>query len=372
MAILPQHKPYLAIRTAAGIFADHCNPFGLSSAAGILGEAVDAAVDIIKAMLLIAIFKWVDDIISTRTPIAGNGVDADFEYSFRVRDVTQILESLGFKISYIKVTDFANTCVYHGFKWDIALKRVWLPDEKREKYLLRVLGALEPHARVTLKDAEKLRGCLVHICFVFLDGRSRLPSLHRFVASFKDNRFSRRFPPAMVLSDLRWWKIALEDASYSRSLSALPLLDLDLWVDASTSWGVALIAGSSFQAWELSPGWDSGGQHIGWAECIGLELAMTYAASVGARDARVLVHTDNSGAIGQFLKGRSRNVEINVSIRRTEECCRSANLVITPIYVKSEDNRADAASRGMPQPDLLLLRPPLQLPGALSSVFVNE
>lgn len=99
---------------------------------------------------------------------------------------------------------------------------------------------------------------------------------------------------------------------------------------------------------------------------------MTYAASVGARDARVLVHTDNSGAIGQFLKGRSRNVEINVSIRRTEECCRSANLVITPIYVKSEDNRADAASRGMPQPDLLLLRPPLQLPGALSSVFVNE
>ena len=46
MAITAAHKAYLAIHTAAGIYADHCNPFGLSSAAGILGEAVDAAMDV--------------------------------------------------------------------------------------------------------------------------------------------------------------------------------------------------------------------------------------------------------------------------------------------------------------------------------------
>ena len=68
MAITAAHKAYLAIHTAAGIYADCCNPFGLSSAAGILGEAVDAAMDLLVAMFHAAFFKWVDDII-TCTPL---------------------------------------------------------------------------------------------------------------------------------------------------------------------------------------------------------------------------------------------------------------------------------------------------------------
>jgi hypothetical protein len=370
MAILPAHKPYLAIRTAKGVYVDHCNPFGLSSAAGVLGEAVDAAVDVIRHAVGVALFKWVDDIICGRTPIEGL---ATLSYSHGLKDITDILEFLGFKIAYAKVKDFADSCTYNGFWWDIKSKRVGLPDKKRAKYLVRVSTALAPCARLSLKDAQTLQGCLVHICFVFLEGRARLPSLHRFVSSFdRNNRFSRRFPSPMMLSDLQWWAAALSHTSFSRSLWVRPLIDLDIWVDASTSWGVALVVGAEFQAWQLRPGWDVEGCHIGWAECIGIEIAMLFAVQSGVQDSRVLVHSDNSGAVGQFLKGRSRNTQINASIIRAEECSRSVNISVEPVYVKSEENRADGASRGMPQPELSPLPHLIALGAAIRSFFVDE
>ena len=326
--------------------------------------------DLLVATFHAAFFKWVDDIISTRTPLR-TAAGGQYVYNFDIQDVVGVLEFLGFKIAHPKVTAFAYMCTYNGFAWDVANKKVSLPDTKRAKYLHCVQAALSPAARLSLKEAEKLRGCLVHTCFVFLSGRLHLPSLHRFVSSFRKNRFSRRFLSPMMLSDLQWWHTALSDPSYSRSLLVRPVIDHDIWVNASTSWGVALVVGTRFQAWQLAPGWDAAGQHIGWAECIGLEVAMIFAVQQGWQEARLLVHSDNSGAIGQFLKGQSRNIDINASIIRTEELCRAANLSITPIYVQLEDNRADAASRGMPQPNLIPLAPPVLLPGAIQPHFLN-
>ena len=113
MAITAAHKAYLAIRTAAGIYADHCNPFGLSSAAGILGEAVDAAMDLLVATFHAAFFKWVDDIISTRTPLQ-TAAGGQYVYDFDIQDVVGVLEFLGFKIAHPKVTTFAYMCTYNG------------------------------------------------------------------------------------------------------------------------------------------------------------------------------------------------------------------------------------------------------------------
>ena len=230
----------------------------------MLGEAVDATVDVIMHALTIPLFKWVDDIICGRIPIEGAET---FTYSHAVKDITDILEFLGFRIVYAKVKEFADTCTYNGFWWDISSKRVGLPDKKHTKYLEQVSAALAPGARLSLRDTQKLQGCLVHICFIFLEGRPRLPSLHHFVCSFDHrNRFSRRFPPPMMLSDLKWWYAALSLPSFSHSLRVCPLIDPDIWVDASTSWGVALVVGAEFQAWQLRPGWDTEGHHIGWAD----------------------------------------------------------------------------------------------------------
>ena len=150
-----------------------------------------------------------------------------------------------------------------------------------------------------------------------------------------------------------------------------PLVDLDIWVDASNSWGVALVVSAEFQAWQLRPGWDTEGRHIGWAECVGIEIAISFAVQSGVQDYRVLVHSDNSGAVGQFLKGRSRNIQINAAIICAEDRSRSANISVEPVYVTSEENRADGASRGMPQPDLSPLPCPIALGAAIQPFFIN-
>ena len=174
-----------------------------------------------------------------------------------------------------------------------------------------------------------------------------MPSLHRFISSFDGNTFISRFPPPRLLSDLKWCRVALEDPSYYRSIMFRPLIDLDLSVNASSSWGIGLSVGSQWRAWHLLPGWNAQGRHIGWAESIALEFAVMEIAARGFHDVHVLVHSDNQGSIGQFLHGRSRNSFINDSIVRTSAIMRHANFDVIPEYVESSKNCADAASHGV-------------------------
>ena len=85
----------------------------------------------------------------------------------------------------------------------------------------------------------------------------------------------------------------------------------------------------------------------------------------------MLVHLDNSGAVGQFLKGRSQNIQISATIIQAEDCSHSANISVEPVYVTSEENRADGASCGMPQPDLSPLPCPIALGAAIQLFFIN-
>jgi hypothetical protein len=47
----------------------------------------------------------------------------------------------------------------------------------------------------------------------------------------------------------------------------------EIWVDASTSWGIGLLINSSWAFWKLLPNWNTNGRDIGWAEAITVELA---------------------------------------------------------------------------------------------------
>jgi len=132
-----------------------------------------------------------------------------------------------------------------------------------------------------------------------------------------------------------------------------------------------LVVGNQYQAWRFCPDSDTDGRNIGWAESVAIELAVVYIAKAGYQDVDVLVHSDNIGAIGQFRRGRSKNPNINASIIRAEVILREHNISLFPDYVKSADNRADAASRGVPEPNLKLLIPRLKLPAEIQHLFVQ-
>jgi len=82
-------------------------------------------------------------------------------------------------------------------------------------------------------------------------------------------------------------------------------LDPDVWIDASTNWGIGIVMSHEWAAWKLTPRWHKDGRDISWAECIALELFILMIVERGLVDCQVIVQGDNTCVISAFDKGRS-------------------------------------------------------------------
>jgi hypothetical protein len=85
--------------------------------------------------------------------------------------------------------EFHYQTTFISYYWDLVLRRVSLNDEKRLKFHNRVrvfIDSFNGHC-CTLNDVEKIHGSLCHVAFIYVEGRSRLPSLSNFASSFKGN-----------------------------------------------------------------------------------------------------------------------------------------------------------------------------------------
>ena len=138
--------------------------------------------------------------------------------------------------------------------------------------------------------------------------------------------------PTSARNHLMWWHSILSLPDNLRSLTPLAHLDPDIWVDASSSWGIGLVVGLLWAAWRLLPGWHNGDCDIGWAEEIALELAVHWLCSKGYHDADVIIHSDNSGVIGTFWKGRLHNACCKTSISCVSIALSCSNLALLPIF----------------------------------------
>jgi hypothetical protein len=348
------HLPFLAVGKYNGgqppveVWLDFNFPFGCRSSGGNLGMALDATLDILQKKLnLPLIAKWVDDIVPIRTPSSTmNGIH---NYSVSFDDFAHEIRAFGWPIADDKNRDFAPTVLFIGFSWDFVNKVVSLPELKREKFLKRTQDWLtrSNSGGVSQSETEKVVGSLEHVCSVHQHGRSFLSPAYAFLKSFSSvSRFVTRHPPRDVVADMRTWTSILAIPHASRSLSHRPTIDIDIWVDACTSWGIAIVVGPLWRAWKLKAGWKSNRRDIGWAESAAIELAALEICARGYRNCVVIVHSDNQGSIGQFWKGRGRNPESNLCIRRATEACMHHLIDIQPSYVCSAENRADAPSRG--------------------------
>ena len=122
------------------------------------------------------------------------------------------------------------------------------------------------------------------------------------------NNFAKHHVPRRVFDDLCWWKTTLLKPALTRSLTTRRTCDPDIWVDASTDWGIGIVVGGRWVAWKLCLGWKAEGRDIGWAEAIALELAVLWLEQENYTDAKILIQGDNTGVIGTFIRGRSRNI----------------------------------------------------------------
>jgi len=114
-----------------------------------------------------------------------------------------------------------------------------------------------------------------------------------------------------VITDLNLWRTCLTCPAVTHSLLPRRHLDPNIHIDASSSFGLGFAFENWYAGWSLIDGWAAEGRDIGWAESVALELAVYWLIQEGFHDANIVVHLDNTGVIGAFSNGRSRNPACN-------------------------------------------------------------
>lgn len=356
---------------------DHVHPFGLRPASSNSGQIGSAIQDIWLAKGIDAVAKYEDDFCNLRFPVeSGPFHDGSHCYSLDVNSSKNFIAELKAPWHPVKSGDrYEDFTVFIGFLWDLITRRVSLPEKKRLKFLARVetlLAKGSSHTPVSLFNIQQIHGSLIHVAFVYVHGNSRLPAISNFMSKF-ENEHSQIHMSNSVISTLCWWRSELSDPSIFRQLCPLSALqDLGIFVDASTSWGIGIIVGQSWFSFQLVEGWKVPGRDIGWLEAVALEFLMYFLVQLGFQNVRLLIHSDNNGAIGAHSKGRSRNHAINICVRRTFGA--SATSFISPkfIYIASALNPSDPISRGDTGfPSSKRLRREFQVPDDLKPFFID-
>ena len=96
--IIFDHKRFIASFWKSLVFPDHCAPFGLSTSGNIQGVPADAICDILMMILLLIIFKWVDDYNIWRTPVTSHTLPSGeviHSYSVTLQTILDISTPLG-------------------------------------------------------------------------------------------------------------------------------------------------------------------------------------------------------------------------------------------------------------------------------------
>ncbi len=375
--IAPAHKAWFVMQNRPGDFyLPHSAVFGSSGAESTSEETRDFGVEVWRLEGISPVTHWSDDLNVFRYPISGNGISSPFVYAYDSARALNVIAPLGIPWHPFekKGQDFAFTTSYTGFEWDIPRRLVSLPDKKRLKFLRRVSDFLQTASSsgVTVEECMKIQGTLIHILFVAPLGRSYIPALSRFIAMFNanaDNAFSRWHLHKNVKSELAFWVDFLSRLLNPREIRPRGLpIDLGISVDASTDWGVGIAWDGLWAGWRAFH-WSGPFRNIGWLEGVAVEFVVYALVEKGYRDCCVLVLSDNKGVIAAFRCGRSRNVEVNLSIRRAMALMWSYNLSFELVYVRSAENPADPISRGILGPRNRNLRLRFELPTELSKFF---
>ena len=190
--VLPDHKPWLVVSISNIFWIDHDYPFGTRSASSNSGQTGSAVIDIWSAEDIDITFKYEDDMSQLQFPFeTGPFINGLHHYHHDCESSLGLIALLNIPWHPTKTGDwFIPVFIFIGFLWDLPLQQVSLPDLKHLKLLNRVVTLImksENHKKVSLTDVQKIHGSLVHICFIYLDGNSRLPCLSNFMSLFKEN-----------------------------------------------------------------------------------------------------------------------------------------------------------------------------------------
>ena len=266
--ISPAHKPYILLCGMVRSGLSTVLFFGLAPSGGIQGSVADALIDILKYHGIDVTMKWVDDLIFFHSPSNTPGIlcnGSPSVYSFDLNTIVAITTSLSipWHPPSAKGSDINFLFLFVGFSWHCTQHTISLPEDKPLKALTKVNTFLQLSTHcVTCCDCVSILSTLQHICFIYRNSDHSLTSFCSFMSKFPKN-WALHHVPTSVKDSLAWWHCVLSIPNAVQSLSPQTVIDLDIYVDASTSWGIGLMVGDHWAAWSLCEGWKVAGQDIG-------------------------------------------------------------------------------------------------------------
>jgi hypothetical protein len=376
--ILPSQQPNFVVMWNDLFYIDHVAPFGATSSGGVFGRVADALMAILRSNKIGPALNWVDDFLFFAFPTNSDLFTSQDEswtpiFSYSLKSIFLITSLLGWPWKDSKTRPFAPFFTYLGFLWDLIKKTVQIPIEKKSRYLMKLKPWISGN-KFTQREAQSLLGTLVHCSLAIPDGRSHLPALSRFAASFNTSSspFVQKTPNSSVLSDIAWWHAQLSaefTGSYLRRPP--PPSPINFWVDASTDWGIGVVFNGEWDSWKFNTRWQSNGRNIGWAEFIAIEIGLIIAISNGHTDTHFVIRSDNQGVIYAIKGGKSRSPEQNIVLQRIMLLLSTYNIWISSLYVTSCTNLADLPSRGFSIVGLPCKHFNITLPSALKPFIVS-
>lgn len=309
--VLPTHKPFLVAHFDGGFYFDHCFPLSATSASSNTGQIFSSIIDAWWAEMGSdsGALKYEDDACILHFP---NGIgpysSSVFCYRFDRALIVAPIDLVDVPWHPVKTgPEFIFNPVLLGFLWDLVNRRVSLPEEKRLKFLVRVSTmrrGVSSSKGFVLIDVQEIHRSLCHLCFIWMDGTTRLAVFSNTMAAFCGNTFKTHKLSGSLGKALAWWENKLLDPHVFRQLCPLgPLQDIGIYVDASTSWGVTVIIGHRWFAWRLAPDWKHLGVDICWLKSAAIELPFMFLEQLGIWEMYLLVRSNNKGAIGALTKG---------------------------------------------------------------------
>ena len=126
------------------------------------------------------------------------------------------------------------------------------------------------------------------------------------------------------------------------------ITDHNVFSDANSGVGIAVIISNRWRAWNLLPGWNSDGRDIGWAKGIGSKLLVQVILASSQPGQYFRVFRYNKGIIKGWWKERSQNRQTDIVFRWVHNISAAASkCTIIMCYITSKNNPADAPSWGI-------------------------
>ena len=192
--------------------------------------------------------KWVNNFIFFCSPSNASHIlhnSSPPVYCFDLNTIVTITTPLGipWHPPCVKGSNFNFLFLFVSFSWHCAQCTLSLPEDKHLKALIKVNIFLQLSTHhVTCCDCATILSTLQHIYFVYRNSHHSLTSFCIFMYKFPNN-WALHHVPTSVKDSLSWWHHILSIPNTEWSLSLWTIIDLDIYVDASTSWGIGLMVG---------------------------------------------------------------------------------------------------------------------------------